>query len=49
MGQYCTTKLMTPVRRITPPLLAFHGTSAPVSGVIGVMDIAGDPAWERAT
>jgi hypothetical protein len=49
MRQFCTAKLTTPVRRIAPPLWAFHGTSAPASGVIGVMDIADYSARERAT
>ena len=49
MRQYYSSKLITPVRRISPPSWAFHGTSAPWSGVIGVMGTADFPAWERAT
>ena len=40
MQQFFSHKLITPVRRISPPSWACHGTSAPFSGVTGVMDIA---------
>jgi hypothetical protein len=49
MQDIYSSKLTTPVRRILPPSWACHGTFAPSSGVIGVMDTADYPAWGRAT
>jgi len=49
MQEIHSSKLTTPVRRISPPLWACHGTSAPRSGVFGVMGIADYPAQWGAT
>jgi hypothetical protein len=49
MQQFFTHKLTTPVRRISPPSWACHGTNAPASGVSGVMGIADYTARRRAT
>jgi hypothetical protein len=50
----CIPKGATPARRRLPPLMAFHGTSAPANGVIGPVEVAvaadaAYTAWDRGT
>ena len=49
MQEIYSFELITPVRRIAPPLWACHGTSASKKDVSGVMGTADYPAQWGAT